>query len=108
MQRGNRGDILILDENENYYHPYYIMLKRKAIRNNCISIMLLDLVSATCKICDFGLSEQNRDLIDTLRISLSSKASKAVGTVVYKAPELFYNTLTSTPVIAFSCLYYDF
>ncbi len=30
MQRGNRGDILILDENENYYHPYYITL-------NCIT-----------------------------------------------------------------------
>ena len=59
---------------------------------------VLDLAVALFKLCDFGLSEQRIDLIDTMRRSLSLDGSQVVGTALYRAPELFYNPRTRTRV----------
>jgi len=68
-----------------------------------ISRFTLDLNAASFKICDFGLSEQRTYLIDTIRRSRSSHGAQVVGTAIYRAPELFFNTRTGAKVtVAFS------
>jgi serine/threonine protein kinase len=63
-----------------------------------MSCFVLDLAVALFKLCDFGLSEQHLNLIDTMRRSLSLDGSQVVGTALYRAPELFYNSRTRTKV----------
>ena len=63
-----------------------------------MSCFVLDLAVALFKLCDFGLSEQRIDLIDTMRRSLSLDGSQVVGTALYRAPELFYNSKTRNKV----------
>ena len=88
-----------------HLHPFTICNAKELSNNTVIHVLLcmLDLMSATYKICDFGLSEQNRELIDTARVSHSSKGSQVVGTAFYKAPELFYNRETKTSVMSLPC-----
>lgn len=54
---------------------------------------------ATYKLADFGLSEQNKKLINTLRKSTTKVSSGAVGTACYMAPELFDNPFTDAEAV---------
>ena len=55
--------------------------------------------SAKYKLADFGLVEQNKQLINTLRKSKTKVGSGTVGTACYMAPELFDNPFTDAEAV---------